>query len=317
MKILITGATGLIGKRLTETLLQRGQDQLVVLTRNKGKANFPEQVDVVEWKNPASDLIPSEALAGVEAVIHLAGESIAEGRWTKAKKERLWSSRVDATRNLIKSFENSSNHNLKTVLSSSAIGFYGDRQDEALTEASEKGSGYLSDLCHNWELSSLSETLTNTRFVQLRTGIVLSKDGGALAKMLPPFKMGAGGRLGSGNQWMSWVHIDDMVGLILHSLENQAIQGVVNATAPEPVTNSGFTKVLGTVIKRPTIFPVPAFGLKVLFGEMSSILLEGQRVLPQKLQDHGYQFQYGKLHDALEAILVKKIELQTLSTNVG
>ena len=316
MKILITGATGLIGKELVKTILAKGSDEIIVLARNKAKAykNLPDKVSVYEWKNPAKDLVNQEALEGVEAVIHLAGEPIAEGRWTSSKKEKLWNSRIDATKNLIQSFENAQNHQLKTFVSSSAIGFYGSRQDEPLNEESAKGNDYLSDLCNEWEKAASSEKLNGIRFAQMRTGIVLSKNGGALAKMLPPFKLGAGGRLGSGKQWMSWIHIKDMVGMILFALENNNVNGPINATAPNPVTNSDFTKVLGSVLNRPTIFPVPGFVLKTIFGEMSCILLEGQKVLPEKALNNNFNFQYADLSSALSEIMAKNKKGETVTS---
>jgi uncharacterized protein (TIGR01777 family) len=316
MKILISGATGLIGKQLVKTLSDKGNDELVLLARNKSKAEkmFSEKVSVFEWRNPASDMVAQEAFEGVDAIIHLAGEPIAEGRWTTAKKERLWNSRVDATKNLITSLENAANHQVKSFVSSSAIGFYGSRDDETLDEESSKGSDYLADLCSNWEQAAHSEKLSDTRFVQLRTGIVLSIEGGALTKMLPPFKLGAGGRLGSGTQWMSWIHIQDMVNLIIFSMENNNVKGVVNATAPNPVTNSEFTKVLASTLNRPAIFPVPGFVLKTIFGEMSCILLEGQKVIPKKSLNHEFNFQYASLSDALESLLVKKKNLKALTS---
>lgn len=316
MKILITGATGLIGKELVQTILAKGSDEIVVLARSKTKAekNLSSKVSIYEWKNPAKDLVNHEALEGVEAVIHLAGEPIAEGRWTSSKKEKLWNSRVDATRNLIKSFEEAKNHQLKTFISSSAIGFYGSRSDETLNENSSKGNDYLADLCNEWENAASSEILNGVRFTQLRTGIVLSKNGGALAKMLPPFKLGAGGRLGSGKQWMSWIHIKDMVGVILFALDNNNVTGPINATAPNPVTNSDFTKVLGSVLSRPTIFPVPGFVLKTIFGEMSCILLEGQKVIPGKALDNGFNFQYVDLSNALSDIMAKNKNVEAVTS---
>jgi uncharacterized protein (TIGR01777 family) len=248
--------------------------------------------------------VPREAAAPTcDAVIHLAGEPIAQ-RWTEAAKKRIYDSRVEGTRQLVNGLSAQSNRP-RVLVCASAVGIYGSRGDEILTEKSPPGAGFLPRVAIGWEESARTGEALGIRVISLRFGMLLGH-GGALAKLLPPFRLGAGGRLGSGRQWMSWIHIDDAVSLILFAIENTAgaaLRGSVNATAPHPVTNDEFTRRLAAALHRPAIFPVPAFALKLAFGEMSEVLLDSQRVLPTAAQAAGFHFQYPELAAALENIL--------------
>lgn len=305
MKVLVTGATGFVGKALVEKLLSQGIE-VNILTRHPSKAEniFGKNVHGFSW-DVSEKKIDKDALKDISCIFHLAGESIAEGRWTDEKKVRILDSRIDSTELLLETIKEH-NLNVPSIISSAAIGIYGNRGDEILTENSSYGSDYLSNVCLKWEAAVCKAEALGTRFVSLRTGIVLEKDGGALKKMLFPFKMGVGGNLANGKQFMSWIHRDDLVDLFIWAFENKDTHGSYNAVSPDPVTNAVFTKTLGSVLSRPTLFPVPAFMLKIIFGEMSSILLDSQRVIPQRLLDRGYKFKYTKLENALGAILLKK-----------
>lgn len=298
MKILISGGTGLIGKELTKQLKNDGHE-VVLLSRTSGTGK-------VEW-NPEQGKFDASLIKGFDAVVNLAGESIAgdnpiQGRWTASRKEKILNSRIKATKLLSEAILNSEN-TPKVFVSASAIGFYGDRSDEKLTEESSNGKGFLAEVCNAWEKES-QITKDKTRLVNARIGIVLSKDGGALASMLPPFKVGVGGILGNGKQYMSWISIEDAARSIIHCITNENVSGIINIVSPNPVTNFDFTKILGNVIKRPTIFPVPTFGIKILFGEMGEeLLLSSGRVIPQKLIDTGFKFKFEHLANALKIIL--------------
>lgn len=300
MKTLITGATGLIGRHLTEVL-----SDAHVLTRDPDRARerLPAGRGVFGWADPQTGPPPAEAFAGVGAVVHLAGESVAEGRWTSAKKQRIRDSRVKMTRQLVEGMS-ACQDGPRTLICGSAIGIYGSRGDELLHEQSAPGEGFLAEVCLAWEAEARRAAEHGIRVVSLRTGIVLAEGGGALQKMLLPFKLGAGGRLGSGRQWMSWVHIDDVVGLIRHAATHAEVEGPLNAVAPNPRTNREFTKVLGRVLRRPTLFPAPGFGLRLMLGEMAGeLLLASQRVAPRAALESGYAFEHPELEGALRAIL--------------
>lgn len=296
MKILITGATGLVGKRLGIELVKAGH-KIVVLSRSATKAQevLPFPCEVIEGNLVVAPL--NNLPADIEGVVHLAGEGVAEKRWTKDQKEKLQSSRVEATANLIKSFTNPP----KVFLSASAIGFYGDRGDEELSEASDAGKGFLPELCQRWE-DSTNQLSQQTRIAIFRIGIVLARDGGALAKMLPAFQMGVGGTLGSGNQWMSWIHVEDLVKMLCWALENESAKGVFNAVAPRPVQQKIFAKELAQVLNKWMGPPVPGFVLKTLFGELATVLLSSQKV-NTRVGNFGFSFQYAELSDALKNIL--------------
>ena len=303
MKILITGASGMIGQALVSKLLLKGYTDLVYLTRNRDsfKKRFGWPGQVVEWdwkKNRIAEDLPTD----IDHVIHLAGESIAGGRWTKKKKDLILNSRVKGTELLVETL-NKKCPKLKSFISSSAIGIYGPQpKHKILDEASKAANDFLADVCVKWEQASESIN-SSTRRVLIRTGVVLAKEGGALEKMLPPFQMGAGGPVGDGQQVMSWVHIDDLVDLYIYAVENEKLSGVYNGTAPEPLTNKVFSKVLGKVLGKPVLFPVPPFVLKLALGEMSQLVTQGQFVSPKRTLESGFEFQYPRLASALSDIL--------------
>jgi hypothetical protein len=302
MRLGITGATGLIGNALCRTL-NPGQHQIVVLSRRPEKARlqFPS-AQCIGW-NATSAPTPQPALEGLDAVVHLAGESIAAGRWNSRRKEKIRESRVAGTRNLVTLLGQLKNPP-EVLVSGSAIGYYGPRGDEPLGEDAPPAEDFLGQVCQQWENEAKRATESGIRVVLLRTGLVLSDRGGALPKMLPPFKMFIGGPLASGRQWMSWIHIRDQIGAIQHVLSNREVKGPVNLTAPGPVTNQEFSKTLAGVLKRPALFRVPGFVLRLLFAEMAeALLLNGQRVLPRTLQQSGYEFQFPKLKGAFENLL--------------
>jgi uncharacterized protein (TIGR01777 family) len=296
MKILMSGSHGLVGTALISTLISPDHEVYRLVRR------APNADTEIEW-SPDRYSIALARLEGFDAVVHLAGESIAEGRWTDEKKKRIRESRVKGTRLLGDALANLSNPP-KTFVCASAIGYYGDRGDELLTETSEPGKDFLSDVCVEWEKATLLATEKGIRVVNCRFGIILDAKGGALAKMLPPFRMGVGGKIGSGRQWMSWIALDDVISGIQFVLANGSIRGPVNFVAPAPVTNAVFTKTLGKVLARPTIFPIPAFGVRLLFGEMAdALLLSSQRVESAVLQTSGYLFKFARLEDALRHVL--------------
>ena len=302
MKIFITGATGFIGSHLVKKLLQE-ENEVICYVRNIQKArkvlgHKPQLLQTTAFDN---HIIAT--LERCDAVINLAGEPIIK-RWTKKNKKRIFESRVELTKKLSTLIE-SCKVKPKVFISASAVGYYGGRGNYLLSEKAGKSSGWLSYLCSQWEKFSYPshpEELTKTRIVNLRTGIVLG-NGGALKKMLLPFKLGLGGILGSGKQWMPWIHIDDMVSIIVESLNNEQLFGPVNCVAPHPVTNRDFTKEMGKILKRPTIFPVPEFVLKIIFGEAASVLLVSQRVQPKVLSKQNFIWKYNKINEALEDLL--------------
>ena len=298
MNITLTGATGFIGNRLVHELLQAGHS--IHALGRKRNAGLPRAVSFSEWRSTEAEP-PSESLATADAIVHLAGEPVAQ-RWTPEVKERIRSSRVDGTRNLVTALAKQSHHP-HVLICASAIGYYGSRGDEVLTETSTPGRDFLAQVVIDWEQAARQADALGIRVVPLRFGVVLGKDGGALAKMLPPFRLGLGGRLASGQQWMSWIHVDDVIGLIRFSLDNSAARGPMNATSLRPVTNAEFTQELASALHRPAIFPVPRFALNLLFGEMAEVLLGSQRVIPQAAQTAGFRFQYPELKPALVRLL--------------
>jgi uncharacterized protein (TIGR01777 family) len=298
MLVAITGAGGFIGRRVVDRLVAGG-NKVRALGRSRSAA-WPAEVEFFRWD--ALEAMPQEdALSGADAVIHLAGEPIAQ-RWTPEAKSRIRLSRLDGTRRLVEALSTVSRRP-ECLVAASAIGFYGSRRDEVLTEESEAGEGFLPKLCAGWENAARLAEALGIRVVSLRIGLVLGRDGGALKRMLPPFRFGAGGRLASGRQWMSWIHLDDLVSLIEFALLHRHLTGAVNATAPSPVPNSQFTRQLAGALHRPAIFPVPAFALKLMFGEMSQILLASQRVLPRAAEVAGFAFRYPDLGPALTQLL--------------
>ncbi len=303
MRALVTGGTGFVGKRLISKL-----DNPVVLSRDPAKAEkalSAYKVKAYAWE-PTSGHPPAEAFEGIDVVFHLAGDSVADGRWTKAKKERMRESRVQGTRHLVQVMEQISPRP-RVLISASAVGIYGDRPSEILTETSPPASDYLAEICESWEREAQAAENFGVRVVNPRIGIVLGEKGGALGKMLLPFQLGVGSPLGSGKQMMPWIHIDDLVGLMLYAANHENVRGPVNATAPKPVSNTEFTHTLGKALGRPTFFPaVPGFVLNIALGEFARVLLASQNVVPTAIQAAGYQFQWPELLPALNNIVGKK-----------
>lgn len=301
MKILVTGATGMVGEALLPLLKDEGHD-IVVLTRNPDTAGFrlPIACDIIRW-DPLSQNTHPDLPGNIDAVIHLCGEGIAEGRWTRKRKQEIYDSRILFTRNLLNLFEKSEQPP-KIWISASAIGYYANSSEATLNEDSPSDDGFLAKVCKEWEVETFKAEALGIRTLTLRFGIILGHDRGALSKMLPPFRMGLGGPLGHGDQWMSWIHVRDVAGLIVTALKNPDFQGPINAVSPNPVTNNEFTNILAKTLHRPAVFPVPAFVLKILFGEMSQLLLSSQKVSSQKAINLGYKFIYPKLKGALKVI---------------
>jgi len=298
MNVTVTGATGFIGQRLVQALLEDGHG--VHALGRKRSGSLPQAVRFSEWGSTHAEP-PHKSLASADAVVHLVGETVAQ-RWTPEVKQRIRSSRVDGTGNLVGALSKQS-HRPQVLVCASAIGYYGSRGDEVLTETSNPGSDFLAQVVADWEQAGEKAEALGIRVVPLRFGMVLGKDGGALAKMLLPFRLGLGGRLASGHQWMSWIHVEDVIGLIRFALEKSAIRGPLNATAPNPVTNAEFTQELAAALHRPAVFPVPRFALKLLFGEMAEVILGSQRVVPKAAQSAGFRFHYPELPEALAHLL--------------
>lgn len=299
MKVTVTGATGLIGSKLVSRLKQRG-DEVTVLSRNPGRARDALGVEAVAW-DLVSQPAPVEALAGRGGVVHLAGESVAQ-RWSDDAKRAIRDSRVIGTRNLVAGLR-AAEPRPRVLASSSAVGIYGAHGDERVEESTPPAADFLAQVCAEWEGEADAAAELEMRVVKLRTGVVLDKDGGALKQMLAPFKAGVGGPVAGGEHYMPWIHVDDIVGIYLAALDDDAWSGPVNATAPEPATNRDFSKALGRALRRPAVAPVPAFALKLLYGEMSQIVLTGQRAVPQRAQELGYAFAHPQLDEALRASL--------------
>ncbi|HSE33944.1 MAG TPA: TIGR01777 family oxidoreductase [Pyrinomonadaceae bacterium] len=296
MKVLVTGSHGLVGRAFIKSLLNKG-DTVARLVRGA-----PSGSNDIEW-HPNQGQIDAARLDGFDAVVHLAGESIASGRWSAEKKERIRDSRIKGT-HLLSNVLAQTSKPPSVFVSASAIGYYGDRGDDLLTEESSPGRDFLANVCKDWEAATEPAGKKGIRLVKARLGIVLDKDAGALAKMLPPFRMGIGGRIGDGKQWMSWIALTDVVGALQFVIENQVLSGPVNFVAPNPVTNATFTSTLGKILGRPTFLPIPAFGARLAFGEMAdALLLSSQRVEPTRLKETAFQFKYTNLNDALSQIL--------------
>ena len=297
-RILVSGMSGPIGGALLPTLKSKGA-RISRLVRKHGKYSSSDEQQV-PW-DPDQTISP-ELVSGFDAVIHLAGESIV-GRWTDAKKREIRGSRVNGTTHLAEALARSK-HKPQVFVCSSAIGYYGDRDEEVLNEQSAPGTGFLAEVCRDWEAAARPAAEAGIRTVSMRTGIVLTPKGGALGKMLPPFKMGMGGRIGDGRQWMSWIDVRDMVGAIHHLLKNDLLHGPVNMVAPKPVTNVEFTRTLASALSRPAVFPMPAFVVKAVFGEMGeTALLGSQRVEPAQLLGSGYPFRFNELQASLTSLL--------------
>lgn len=298
MRVLITGATGFVGKTVCRRLLE-GRHELVALARNPDSIFqiFGNACQAYLWDFQSQP--PLSALEAVQSVIHLAGEPLTAHRWTESFKEKILISRTQSTAHLVKAIESMKGQGPQTFLCASAVGFYGDRGEQVLDENSLPGEGFLSEVCREWEASSQSLESHSVRRVVLRFGMVLGKKGGALAKILPAYRSGLGGIVGSAQSWMSWIHEADLANLICYCLEHPEINGVLNAVAPQPVTHREFTHVLAHLLNRPAFFRVPAFALKATLGELSTVLLDSQRVVPSRAQEFGFQFQFPLLEQAL------------------
>ncbi|MCF6250602.1 MAG: TIGR01777 family oxidoreductase [Methylococcaceae bacterium] len=297
MKILITGGTGFIGKKLCHFLLDKGH-KLTVLSRTPGKVPTlcGESVQAI---NSIEQLTASDSF---DAIINLAGEGIADARWSKARKRILLDSRINTTKQLIRYIERAETQP-EVLISSSAIGYYGNRGAKKVNEEAVGHEEFSHYLCAKWEATALEAEQWNVRVCIIRTGLVIGDDGGFLKRMLLPFKMGLGGPMGDGKQWISWIHRTDFIAIIDKLLELKVLHGIFNVTAPEPVTNMEFSQTLGEILNRPTFLPVPALVLKILLGEMSALLLGGQRVIPERIEKTGYEFKFQTLEHALRDVL--------------
>jgi uncharacterized protein (TIGR01777 family) len=303
MRVAVTGATGLIGRALIGALRNRG-DEVVALSRDaeQARAALGAGVEAHSWSRPTDEPPPESALAGADAVLNLMGEPVAQ-RWSAQAKQAIRDSRVLGTRRLVAGLlALAPERRPATLVSQSATGFYGPRDAEPLTEAGPAGGDFLAEVVVAWEREALAAE-GDLRVALTRTGVVLSPDGGALAKMLPFFRLGIGGPVAGGRQYVPWIHLDDVVGALLLCLENQQLSGPVNLTAPAPVTNAELSRTLGRVLKRPAILPVPALALQVMYGEMAQIVTTGQRVLPARLEQAGYAFRHPALEAALRDVL--------------
>jgi uncharacterized protein len=316
MRVTVTGATGLIGPRVVAALRARG-DEVTVLSRDPERAlsrlehsrrppaplgGAPVTLQALRW-NPSHEPAPSSALAGRNAVVHLAGENVAQ-RWTASAKQAIRESRVKGTRHLVQGLAPLADSERPGVLvSASAIGYYGAHDDEPIDEEAPAGADFLARTCSVWEAEAVATEQFGVRVVRVRTGVVLDRNGGALGKMLPPFKLCVGGPVAGGRQYISWIHPDDLVGIVLAAIDGEQWRGPINATAPEPQRNRDFSKALGRALHRPSLLPVPGAALSLLYGEMSEIVTSGARVLPARALMLGYEFRYPQLEPALRAAL--------------
>jgi len=303
VRVVVTGGSGMVGRALVRRLIARGHS-VRVLTRDeqRARARLPLRCEVATW-SPSETTVASILFAGVDAVVNLAGEGIAAGRWNKARKQAVLDSRVEGTRAIVNTIARlPASERPRVLVSASATGFYGNRRGETLSEDKIAGGGFLADVCRAWEAAARPAEELGVRTVRMRIGIVLDAQGGALARMLPAFRAGLGGRLGNGRQWMSWIHIDDLVSLLLFVIANNDASGAINAVAPTPVTNAAFTRGLASSLRRPALLPLPAAMLRVGLGEMSALLLASQRVAPVVAERLGFVWTYADLRAALSAL---------------
>lgn len=306
MRGCVIGATGFIGRRLVDVLISRGTE-VVTLSRDveRARRRLPTVVEILPWAS-SNEPAPRTAFEGLDFVVNLAGEPIAEGAWTPERKRAIRDSRIIGARRLIEGLAGVISRP-KILINASAIGYYGsDRGDEELIETSAPGEGFLANVVREWEAEASRAESLGMRVVRVRSGIVLGQGGGALAPMMLPFSLGLGGPFGAGRQWMSWIHIDDEIGIILHSIENAAVSGPINATAPNAVRNSEFASTLGAALKRPSLLPLPPFALRVVMGESSELALANQRVIPHKALQTGYRYVYPTLRPALEQVVARR-----------
>jgi uncharacterized protein (TIGR01777 family) len=303
MKILVTGSSGLVGSALGQTLARAGHTVCRLVRPQSAAGEGANEGFAVAW-NPATGELGGAGV-GADAVVNLAGASIADGRWSAQRKELLGTSRIDTTRALVNALAKM-NARPSVLVSASAIGIYGNRGDEMLTEESKPGAGFLAGLAQEWEAEALKAEALGIRVVLARFGIILAREGGALPKMLLPFKFGAGGKLGSGQQWMSWVALEDVAGILRFAIEKNSARGAINIVSPQPLQNAEFTKLLAKAVHRPALFPAPAFALRLALGEMAdALLLSSQRVQPRTIEKLGYKFLYPSLDLAFAKILAK------------
>jgi len=301
MKILVTGSSGLVGTALGSALARAGHTVCRLVRPQSAAGEGATEGFAVAWNPGTGEL--GGAGVGADAVVNLAGASIADGRWSKQRKELLRASRIDTTRALVNALAKM-NARPSVLVSASAIGYYGDRRDETLTEESKPGADFLAGLAQEWEAEALKAEALGIRVVLARFGIILAREGGALPKMLTPFKLGVGGRLGSGNQWMSWVTLEEAVGILRFAVENATVRGAINVVSPQPLQNEEFTRVLAKAMHRPALFPAPAFALRLALGEMANaLLLSSQRVAPRLLEKLGYRFLHPDLSAALKSLV--------------
>jgi len=301
MRVIVSGATGLVGRAVVRSLLADGH-QVTKLVRGGAQEFRAPGTSAVRW-DPARGEIDADALEGHDAAVHLAGEPVSEGRWTEEKKRRIRDSRVKGTYLLAGALARLG-AKPRVLVSASATGFYGDRGEERLDEESEPGRDFLSRVCREWEEAALPAAEAGIRLVHLRIGVVLSGEGGALPKMLTPFRLGLGGRIGGGGQYMSWVSLEDVVRVVRRALDDESLSGPLNVVAPQPVTNGEFTRALGRALNRPTVFAAPAFALRLVYGEMAdALLLSGARVYPKRLTEAGFEFAHPELEGALRHAL--------------
>lgn len=298
MKVVVTGATGFIGQVIVRQLLEAG-DEVVVLTRNVAKAaiSLGNLCKYYQWEDLDS-LPPLEAFDQADGVINLMGETISR-RWDEEQKKSIYHSRIDGTKRLVEAFEKLQ-QKPKVFVSASAIGVYGNRGSEEINETSATGEGFLASVCKDWESEANKAANLGIRVAIIRTGLVIGRNGGALSKMLPVFKLGVGGKMGTGQQYMSWIHVEDLASMYIETLKNEKISGVLNGTAPYPATNAEFTKLMGKVLRRPVFLPAPKVAVKAVLGEMSQLLLEGQKVLPSKFKESHFRYRYPTLEMALK-----------------
>jgi uncharacterized protein (TIGR01777 family) len=299
MRVTITGASGLIGTRLVRALQARGDD-VTVLSRDPARASQALGVEAAAWR-PTEEPAPVAALAGRDAVVHLAGERV-DQRWTDDARAAIRASRDAGTRHLVDGLRGAEPRP-GALVSSSAVGYYGARGDEVVDESTPAGDGFLAGVCAAWEARAERAEELGLRVVRVRTGVVLDSSGGALARMLTPFKLGVGGPVAGGDQYMPWIHVDDLVGIYLAAIDGAGWSGPVNASAPEPVTNATFSKALGQALHRPALLPIPGFALQLLYGDMAEVVTTGQRAVPRRALELGYEFRHPELDEALRDAL--------------